>query len=682
MKAFLRIWLIGLVTGCSLPALYAQHPGSYYPTLESLLESLAEEMEGEDAASARMEELQEKSDHPVNLNTASAEELLEIPLVTAATASAIISYREKYGSFFSSFELASVPGVGRDLAEKIGFFAYAGDQADVASKDSATRSPGFHRLLLRGWRTFPAGEEYLGSGDQSADYPGSAMKLFTRYSYENPGRIKAGLTAEKDPGEPFFKGHNNTGFDFYSAHISMKIHDRIPFVILGDYTVMSGQGLVLWQGFSPGRSADILQVSRNLSRIRPYTSTDENRFFRGMAVTFRSKQSSLNLFFSSKKSDGNLTLTPDSLTVFTSLQSSGYHRTLSEIADKKSVRHTVAGGFFSVARNQFKGGVTGLWEQFGYPWIPGDQMYEKYLFRGTRNFTLGCDYRWVTGPWQFSGEGALSRSGGKAFVQTVEARLHDQLQWVFLFRHFGRNYHATWANAFGGSDRVNNETGLYSGMKILPAAGLTFSAYADLFRSSWLRYTTSSPSEGYEITGQADCRISRRISGYVRLKTKNSQGKTAGEHMPATIRETKSNLRFHATAEISREWIVHARVETLWGEVPAAEKGILTFADLAWTPQDFPVSALLRLTGFHTDSYQSRIYTFENDLLYVFSVPAFYGHGFRVFLNTKWSLSNHLEAWIKAGYTHQSGEGSPGEETGFVSETSKSEVKIQLRYRY
>ena len=55
---------------------------------------------------------------PVNINTASAEQLTELTGVGPAKASAIVAYREQNGPFKSAEQLANVKGIGLKTVEK------------------------------------------------------------------------------------------------------------------------------------------------------------------------------------------------------------------------------------------------------------------------------------------------------------------------------------------------------------------------------------------------------------------------------------------------------------------------------------------------------------------------------------------------------------------------------------
>lgn len=65
-----------------------------------------------------LEELPVQSD-VVNINTASAEELISLPYIGETKANAIIEYREEYGSFVDIDELSEVSGISDSLLKKL-----------------------------------------------------------------------------------------------------------------------------------------------------------------------------------------------------------------------------------------------------------------------------------------------------------------------------------------------------------------------------------------------------------------------------------------------------------------------------------------------------------------------------------------------------------------------------------
>jgi hypothetical protein len=506
--------------------------------------------------------------------------------------------------------------------------------------------------------------------------------LYARYSFEKSGFLQSGITAEKDPGEPFFRGSNRTGFDFYSGHLSFSLKKFHSKITLGDYTIRTGQGLVCWQGFSLGKSSNVMQASRNMSQIKPYSSTDENKFFRGAAVSGIFKNLGVQFFISSKKSDGNLVTAEDGSRYFSSLQTTGYHRTLSEVDDKKSVRHTVTGSMISLLTNQMKIGITVLYEKFQYPFYPGDQLYEKYYFHGRGNFNIGSDYHWITGKYHFFGEAAFSKSGGFAATNGMEVRLHDQLAATFLYRHFDKNYQATWAGAFAAEDKANNETGWYAGIRLLPAPRFELSAYADWFYQPWIKYATAAPARGFDYSLKCDIKINRKLSSYVRYKNRSRMDKTTEGNLYVNKVEQSGNLRLNAGYDIDKWFSLGWRLEWSHLKTPQPENGFLCFQDIAWTCRKIPLSTVFRASWFHTSSFNSRVYAYENDLLYAFSTIAFFGKGFRAYAKIKFDWSDNLEIWCKMAGSWYPGQDKISSGNAEIDGNMKRELKFQIRYRF
>jgi hypothetical protein len=662
--------------------LQAQQPGGRYMSFDDFLESLLEESDETEVYASLVEELQELNQHPVNVNTAKLEELLKIPFLNELSASHILEYRRKHGTIYSVYELASVTGIGRDLAEKISFFITTEIINPEETKDTLYKKAGIHQILLRSYATFPLSAGYRGEGEKPPAYTGSPPAAYARYSFEKSGILQAGITADKDPGEQFFRGTSRYGFDFYSGHISFGLNRFITRITLGDYTIRTGQGLVCWQGFSLGKSSDVMQASRNMSNIKPYTSTDENKFFRGAAVSFTYKNLGIQYFISSKKSDGNLFTSEDGSRYFSSLQTSGYHRTVSEAEDKKSIRHTVTGSIISLLTNQMRIGFTALYEKYQYPFSPGDQLYEKFYLRGRDNFNIGTDYHWINGKFHFFGEAAFSKSGGFAVTNGMEVRLHDQLSATFLYRHFDKNYQATWANAFAAEDKANNETGWYAGIRLLPVSGIGISAYTDGFYWPWIKYTTAAPVRGFDYSLKCDIRLNRRLTGYIRYKNRSRIDKSTDGNLYVNRVEQSANLRFHTKYDINSQYSLGWRLEWSRTENPQSETGFLCFQDFAWTCRKFPVSTVFRASWFHTSSYNSKIFAYENDLLYAFSTIAFFGKGFRAYVKIKYEWTDNLEIWWKMAGSWYPGQEKISSGSGEIAGNMKREIKFQIRYRF
>jgi hypothetical protein len=114
----------------------------------------------------------------------------------------------------------------------------------------------------------------------------------------------------------------------------------------------------------------------------------------------------------------------------------------------------------------------------------------------------------------------------------------------------------------------------------------------------------------------------------------------------------------------------------------SGEKGILVYQDLGWTPQKSSLTTTFRFAWFDTGGYSSRIYAYENDLLYNFSTLAFSGKGIRTYLNLKYSILEHLDGWLKLAYTAYYDRDIISSGHTRIQGNDKTECKLQFRYRF
>ena len=96
----------------------------------------------------------------------------------------------------------------------------------------------------------------------------------------------------------------------------------------------------------------------------------------------------------------------------------------------------------------------------------------------------------------------------------------------------------------------------------------------------------------------------------------------------------------------------------------------------------FPVSFNLRLAYFDVQDYGARIYAYENDVLYQFSVPAFNNRGFRTYLNIRYRIIKGIDFWLKASNTHYTNISEISSGPNAVIGNNLTEVKMQLRFKF
>ncbi|HOF20089.1 MAG TPA: hypothetical protein PLO24_02440, partial [Bacteroidales bacterium] len=239
---------------------------------QSDMTDIAEELAGDESdpesAAIFLERLQELAENPVMINSAEENELARLFFLTDFQIRALSDHIRSTGSILSLYEIASIPGFDRRTAEIMNpliSLRESGRKININSK--------FMSRTLSSFIIKPAGSD--------SNYPGSAWKILVRHRTEK-GPFTAGFTCEKDPGEKFLSGSPPLP-DFLSAHLAFSGNGLVRKVIAGDYSAKFGQGTALNTGIHTGLPLTAAGYFPSRNEIKPYTSVDENNFFRGAA---------------------------------------------------------------------------------------------------------------------------------------------------------------------------------------------------------------------------------------------------------------------------------------------------------------------------------------------------------------------------------------------------------------
>jgi len=631
---------------------------------EDMLESLGENMSDDTDIQEILDDLEDFIQNPLKINLASNEDLMRLHLLSEVQINNLLTYREKTGTIYSLYELAAVDGLTPDILQKLEPFI----SFDVLEEQSGKKRSSTD-LFVRSNRSFPL-------SDQSK-YEGSPERYYLRIKHVS-SRMEYGLVAEKDPGEAFFSHSNKQGFDYTNAFANFRSGQNNNRIFVGAYHVRFGQGLVAWQGFSMGKSAETTQVFRSDQGIKSYSSTDENLFFRGIAGQFKHRNFTFYPFLSRHKIDASMD-TLDGKSYFGAFQTSGYHRTSSEIASENSLEQFVGGGHVTYSHNQWSLGMTAVYTRFDAYLDRSDEPYNQFLPEGKDHLVAGLDWKGSLKKVFFFGEAAVSKNSGKALLTGVMMKPASNAELSLVYRNINTSYFSFFSNAFTESSRINDEHGLYLGFKIFPAPRWILLGYADFFRHHWLKYTTAAPSSGTEFLAQVSYSPSRETSFYLRFFQEEKEQRLIDGILKYNEQQLINRLRLNFTHALTEQVALKSRIEFSFYSKQGSEKGVLVYQDVAFKPLQKSFAMNGRLAYFYTDGYNSRLYAYENDLLYSFSVPALYGNGVRTYFNFQQKLGSKFTLWLKFAATHQFDQKNDGIT---IDSTTKSEVKFQVRYQF
>jgi Helix-hairpin-helix motif len=629
--------------------------------------------------------------HPMNLNTVSADDLIQLHLLNDLQIRNFLSYRKLLGSLLSVHELQAVPGWDLATIRQLLPYIIVGRDESVYSALKERWKHGDASILIRAGQVLEKSKGFeKPSGPDASYYEGSAQNFFIRYNYNYKQLLSYGFAGEKDAGEPFFKGAQQYGFDFYSFHFFLRQAGIIRCLAMGDFTINMGQGLIQWQTFSSTKSSQAMAIKREAECIRPYHAAGEFNFHRGAAIGLQKGNWGANIFISSQRISTNMVSdTAGREDLFSSFQQSGYHRTPAEIADRNNNRQISAGANIRYTGEQFMIGLNCIHFHFSQPLQKKDEPYNLYSLKGTRLTDFSVDYSQTYRNLHLFGELAMDQWRHLAIVQGALISLSDKISLSFLYRNISVAYQSLYSDAFTENSVPNNEKGFYSGLSIGPLAGLQMNIYYDVFVFPWLKYQVDAPSAGRDLLFQTSYQPNKSWNLTVLYKNEMKTGNVSipNSAMHGLATPVKQKWRIATDYIISRAVGFNSMMEFLWIDMNGlpTRHGYLGVTGFTYRKSGF--SGNIAAALFETDDYDTRIYAYEPDILYHFSLPAFYGRGIHYYINIHQDFSRLMgrgpghfkwSAWLKWGQTFYPGSTSIGTGLDEIPGNRKSEIKAQV----
>jgi hypothetical protein len=168
-----------------------------------------------------------------------------------------------------------------------------------------------------------------------------------------------------------------------------------------------------------------------------------------------------------------------------------------------------------------------------------------------------------------------------------------------------------------------------------------------------------------------------------RVESKNGNNNDGGLTLSQLVNKTRQNIRSHISYRFNRMLMARTRVEMVWFKKGGvAENGFLTYTDIVIKPPMKKYAGSVRLQYFETSGYDSRIYAFENDVLYGYSIPVFYDKGFRYYLNFNYDLSKQFTLWLRWAQTVYKDKQTIGSGLDEINGNKRTEVKFQVLYQF
>jgi hypothetical protein len=656
--------------------------------IEKIIESQTQDAED----SRLLDILKNLESNPVNLNTATQIDLERIPYINAVISKRIIDYRRKINNFKSISELKYIDGIDKDLYNNIKRFVIVkGSKFDfkrdnIGNVYNASPSTMFRNFSFQMRNRF-TNDLQLSKGYIDTNYLGSKPKIYNRFRLQfKPGNysIDAGFLSEKDAGEPKF-------FDYISGYIQFKSNTFLEKAILGDYTLEFGEGISLWSSLAFSKGSDaVMSVKKSASEIDAYTSVNEVQYYRGASAKFKYSTSygsySLFGFYSYNTFDATVDSSQNELSTY---YVDGYHRTQSEINRKDASKEKLFGGRLLFENPWSKFGITYYKSNFDKSFKQDDVND----FSGDKSEALGFDYDIVIKNLNLFGEWARSYNKAIGGVSGLKILLFSKsfvTDLAFLVRYYPADFMMIHSYGFGEkSDISKNEFGIYSGITIKVPGLVRLDAYYDQYKFPYKSYYVPVPAAGNDLLVYSEWKLSNTIKLFTKFKSENKEDvidalDEYGKDIKKIYTRSQKNYRFQFDYDVSKTFRIRSRVEYCFVDYMAnrpSEKGLIIFSDFRIRPfKDISIDG--RFIVFQTDSYDSRIYEYENELEGVVSNQGLYDKGYRWYFMIKYKPFNFVELSARYSETTYDGVKSIGSGNDEIMGDTKNRLSLQLEMKF
>lgn len=682
----MKFWIFHIILAVALCA-KCSFAKSQSNDWRSHLEQLAEEGMNDATIENIFQELTMLEGNPMNLNQVSREQLEQFPLISHEQAAHIAEFLDKNRPVYSVFELRNVSFLDFKTVELILPFFFAGEAKKEQPSVKTMLKRGRHEVQSRFDKTLQSRAGYGEFPDSilqrypNRKYRGEDFYTSAKYAFSYRDRIQFGLVGEKDSGEPFLRKNHPVGYDHYGFHLIVRDLGKLKTLAVGDYRLSFGQGLILNNDFILSKSWGTNMIIRRTQEPKRHFSTAESGFFRGVAAVLQIGKVTVTPFYSHKRFDANLSRNGE----ITSFKTDGYHRTLSEMEKKNNSHEQVTGININYRNEQFQLGVSGVYHAYDRMYCPVVNEHNYYSLRNSSHVNASIDYSYRLNRLTLAGETAVARNGATATTHMVQYSPSGLFSLSTLYRHFPISYNAMHAQAFSEGSKIENENGFYIGATFNPLRKISATTYIDLFRFPWPKNQVDKPSAGFDFYLLGTYAVNQNANFELRykIKQKEQNSKYPDKNSRTVLPYNTQKIRFRYNHVLKSGWDFRTTfdVSLFRRKHFPQEKGFMLSQHAGYRGSK-KIRGDFFAGYFKSDTYASRLYSYERNILTTFYMPSFYGKGIRLATLGRYTFTPRLSFSVKIGHTHYFDRETIGSGTEQISGNRRTDLFTYLQWRF
>ena len=565
-------------------------------------------------------------DAPIDLNHTSDEELSLLHFLSPQQIDEILAYADKH-SFGSLYELRMIQSLAdyeiRDLLPFVTLTSNPLNSNPLISNPQ-------HELIAR-----------VDARNIESNEAKDPIYFQTRYRFDMQRRITAGVQLRRPVG--------GEAKDLqYGAYIQLRdIAPHLHTVVAGNFQASFGQGLVFAPVFRTGKSSYVTSVGQQSNGLRYYSSVD-GEGLHGAGATLRWEWNKI-----------------------TRLDVSALY-SMKRYND--SVWHHLVGANITFRHKQLELQLTAaenIWSDSIHPYR--NAKYNRHYFRGRNQAVLGASFRYHHAWFDAFAEFATTQNHEIEQITNDKWQMTNSPHWGFgtiagcrfyptsgvsliaLYRYYSPYFDNPLGYAFSETSRLNDENGGYLGFEITHWRNWRLFGYGDVFYFSGYKYGLGDAVKtlGYDAIAEIQYHqpLNSKLSTFnlnLRLRAKRKGDlSTYSTRAQFDWAQGRWSLRTTAEANITNNQLPITNNKSI-------PYGFTVYQDISYSlplREGRGLGFRFRLQGFDAREWDNRIYCYEHDVLYAFSIPATYGIGCRAYLCLKWQIIPQLALYFNASET-------------------------------
>lgn len=545
------------------------------------------------------EQLLQQMAHPVPLNSCSYDALSELPFLSEEQISRIL-LKVRDMPLNSLYELQLVGGLKDYELRNLLPFVEVGQTQPEPFYWRELGAYGRHELSVR--TDVRNAEAFTGS---------DPVYIQAKYGYTYKRMVTAGVTLRR-PAAGSWQDLQ------YGGYVQLSDIGRLKRFVGGCYQARFGQGLVTNHFFHTGHSSRIMQIGGERQGLSKVSSAGSERY-QGVGATIKASQhTEVSAWYS---------------------------------VDNSKVWNHALGANINANFKRLRVGLTVMEHLYSDSLPVRNTYYNAAYFRGNRQLVIGADLRYAFRWAQLFAEVAAAQNStwGGAAIVGVRFTPKSDLGLVALYRYYSPHFDNAYGYAFAQGSRLGDEQGGYIGVEYKGIRNWRLSAYGDVFYFQGPKYgIRQSGTIGYEVLGQAEY-MQAEYTTLLSLRSR-MKGDLLTHRARAEFIYTIDQWRLRTRGDLS---LVQRQKDTSSTNAQGATLSVggSVSQDIEYHVRAIPMVWQLRLQGFDIPQWDNRIYSYENDVLYAFSIPATYGRGGRWYLNGRYHITEQIALYLRLSQT-------------------------------